>query len=563
MIVRELITLLGFSVDRSSYDKAAKAYDQMQGKMAQGAQTATKQAQLQAQQTSNVLGQALGMAQRFAAQFQLSSMLRGFVTMASDANETTNALAQLFGPAGQAQVEAWSQTMGATMGRSQYDLQMYASRLGSVLGPVTKSREEAQRMAQSLSELSVDLASFFNTSDEQAMMALRSGLTGEYESLKRFGVVLNDATLAEVAHARGIKKKVTQMTVAEKTELRYAAIIERTKAAQGDAARTGDGFANASKALAAGLKDVGIKMAKTVIPMAERLVRWARDAVTWFNKVASQSRVLESAFIALAGVAAVLALEFYGAFILPAAAVAALILLIDEVWTTLKGGDTYLRKFLDAMLGAENAEAAIQKLREAFEYLQKLDAQGIWETFAMGADLGAQAVGRLAAKFAELIPGLKLMKEAFETAHAAAKFMTGHGDDAEGRTKTQGMGAQRMTEAEHRAAREAEQLANIAAGSAARKEERTKREHAASQYQVTPGGPLAFPMPMGGEGYGVLAAPIAAGAGQPAQMTVTFGAPVVTIVNPKNTAETEQAVTTALVKERKTTAAAIGGRGRQ
>jgi hypothetical protein len=554
MIVRELITLLGFSLDKASYDKAAKAYDQLQGKMTQNAAANTQQLQQQANQTKNALGAALGMAQRFAAQFQITNMLRGFVTMASSANETANALEQLFGREATGQIDQWSRTMGAKMGRSQYDLQAYAARLGSVLGPVTKSREEAQKMAESLSELSVDLASFFDTSDEQAMMALRSGLTGEYESLKRYGVVLNDSTLAEIAHARGINKKVTQMTVAEKTELRYAAIIERTKAAQGDAARTIEGFANASKALAGGLKDVGINMAKKVLPMLERLVRWARDAVVVFNQMAANSHILESAFIALAGVASILALEFYGAFILPAAAVAALILVIDELWTTLEGGDSLLRDLMDATLGPEKTAELLERIKTNMEALQKLDGKGMFEQWGLGVQMLVQELGKLVERFNQLIPGYEWLKKKLEAAKT--------GKDAAGRAAGQGLGASVLTEEEHDAAIEYEQRAAMQADSEGRKQERQKREHAATQYKVTPGGgALEFPMPMGGQGYGVLDAPVAAGAGQPTTTTVTIGGPVFNI-NGGNPAEVTQTVTKAMDARDKKLAAAVGGRGR-
>lgn len=554
MIVRELITLLGFSLDKPSYDKASKAYDEMQGKMAGSAAATTQQVQQQAKQTKTALGQALNMFQQFQAQFQITNMLRGFVEMASSANETSNALEQLFGHEAVGQIDQWSLRMGATMGRSQYDLQAYAARLGSVLGPVTKSRDEALRMAESLAELSVDLGSFFDTSDEEAMRALRSGLTGEYESLKRYGVVLNDVTLAEVAHARGMNKKVTQMTIAEKTELRYAAIIERTKAAQGDAARTGEGFANSSKALAAGLRVVGITMAKKMLPMLERMVRWARDAVVVFNKMAANSHVLEAAFITLSGVAGVLALKFYGAFILPAVAIAALILLVDDLWTTLEGGESFFRDLMDATLGPEKTAALLERIKTNMEALQKLDGRGMFEQWGLGVQMLTRDLGKLVERFNQLIPGYEWLKKKLE----AAKTGTG----AAGRTQGRGLGAPVMSEEEHAAAIEYEQYTAIQADSEARKQEREKRAHAASQYQVTPGGgPLEFPMPMGGRGYGVLDTPVAAGVGQPTTTTINFGAPVFNINN-KSPVETADEVSKRMDADRKKLAAAVGGRGR-
>lgn len=392
MIVRELITRLGYEVDSAQYNRAQQQYNQLRGAVL-GVQGAAKQAggpgsplaQLgqAAEKTSaqvGGLGTAFGVIARFAAGLGLSAMLHEFVTLASDANETSNVLGEIFGPEGRQRTEEWSKSMGEAMGRSAYDLQAYASRLGSVLGPVTKTQEQAEQMATSLAGLAVDLGSFFNTTDQEAMMALRSGLTGEYESLKRYGVVINEATLAEVAHQKGIRKKVSAMTVAEKTELRYAAIMERTKAAQGDAARTGQGFANATKALRAQLKDLGIGMAMTVIPAVEKVVRFARDAVTWFNKMAKGTNVLKAAMYTLGAVALVLAGEMLLPFVLPALAVGALILLVDELITLFEGGETAIGRLINAMAGDRAAQNWVLNMIAGFSILGE-EIGGAWDTF--------------------------------------------------------------------------------------------------------------------------------------------------------------------------------------
>jgi hypothetical protein len=379
VIVRELLTLLGFTVDKASYDQAAKQYDALTGKIVDQSAAVAKQTQAAAKGTG-ALGQALGMVQRFVAAAGISTLLKQYTTLASDANETRGALTQLFGPDAIGEVDAWSERMGVAMGRSKYDLQAYAARLGSVLGPVTENQEQAQEMAQSLAELSVDLASFFNTKDEDAMAALRSGLTGEMESLKRYGIVVNEATLQEVAHKQGLKKKVSQMTVAEKTQLRYAAILEASSAAQGDAIRTSEGFANSSKALKAELKTLGIDAAKKVLPVLERFTRWGRDALKAFNQMAKESNVLEAAMWTLAAVAGVLALEFYGAFILPALAIGVLILLVDELITTFRGGNTLITEFINSFAGAGAAQEWVLNLTAGFQILGE-EMSNSWALF--------------------------------------------------------------------------------------------------------------------------------------------------------------------------------------
>lgn len=544
-VVRELVTLLGFTVDKAAYDKASKAYDQLTGQMTQQQKAAqgVDAAVGKTGKSVGSLGQALGMVQRFAAQAGLSMLLKEYIGLASDANETKGALGQLFGPEGLAQVTAWSQEMGAAMGRSENDLQSYVSRLGSVLGPVTESREEAQKMAQTMSALAVDLGSFFNTTDQEAMMALRSALTGEYESMKRYGVVINEATLQEVAHAKGIRKKTTQMTSAEKTQIRYAAIMERTKTAQGDAQRTGQGFANASKALAAQLKDLGINMAQTVMPYAEKLVRWARDGLTAFNKMTQGTHLLETAMYALVAVAGALALEFYGAFVLPALAIAALILVVDDLWTTLEGGQSVMRGMLDSLLGVEKAA-------ELIKTIQYLGAKGMWETFAAGVDNVGFAVQRLIEKFIDLLGWLNPVEAGLRILDKFGVIDRG----AQGRATRRGLDAPVAGSiSEELALRQRDQARAIQSGIAARAEKKRAEQFGPRQYSTVP---LTAAPPMG---YGVLAAPGEGGPG--AAPTVNLAAPTI-IINGGDEAKVKRVVTETMEAERKKTIAAVGGRGR-
>lgn len=567
MIVRELLTLLGFTVDKASYDKAKKAYDSLQGKITQqqkAGQNANDQLQKQAKAAQDaakgtgMLGQALGMMQRFAAQAGISNLLREYTTLASDANETRSALDQLFGKQGAAQVQTWSEQMGAAMGRSEFDLQSYASRLGSVLGPMAKSKEEAQAMAQRFSELAVDLGSFFNTTDQDAMAALRSGLTGEYESLKRYGVVLNDTTLAEVAHARGIKKKVSQLSQVEKTELRYHAILERTKAAQGDAIRTSEGFANSSKALQAQLKTLGIRAARRVVPILEKLVRWGRDAVTWFSKVSEQTRVLESAMFVLAGVAAVLAAEFYAAFVLPAIAIGALILVVDELWTTFEGGESVIRDMIDSVFGEGTTAQVVQWVKDTFgpvlEALGKMDAQAMWQTFADGADNAGFMVEKLIEKVVRLASWLDLTSDNWAE-------LFGIDTGAHGRATGRGMNApvaESITD--QLALRQREQAANIARGLAVRNERRREKQFGPSAYNMEEASATAtIPFASGPSVSAPVTTPAAAGGGA-ASPVVNMGGTTINI-NGGDLAAVKRVVTEVNEAERKKTMAAVGRRG--
>ena len=89
-----------------------------------------------------------------------------------------------------------------------------------------------------MAKLAVDMASFVNSSDEEAFQAIQSGLVGMVQPLRRYGVVLTQANLEQFAQEKGLKQSIKTMSQAQLVALRYAFIMDKTKTAQGDAART-------------------------------------------------------------------------------------------------------------------------------------------------------------------------------------------------------------------------------------------------------------------------------------------------------------------------------------
>lgn len=113
------------------------------------------------------------------------------------------------------------------------------------------ANESGKTMALTLTGLSGDLASFYNTTEEIAKTALSSVFTGETESLKKFGIVLTDTNLQQFAYTQGITKAVSAMSQAEKVALRYQYVLQSTSKIQGDFARTSGSWANQVKILKA------------------------------------------------------------------------------------------------------------------------------------------------------------------------------------------------------------------------------------------------------------------------------------------------------------------------
>lgn len=143
--------------------------------------------------------------------------------------------------------------------------------------------DKAYLMSKNLTQLGYDISSFFNISFEDAMQKLQSGISGELEPLRRLGYDLSVARLQEEALALGIEKKVSAMTQAEKSQLRYYAIMTQVTTAQGDMARTLNAPANQLRVLQAqvtqcarALGNIFIPALNAVLPYAIALVKVIR-----------------------------------------------------------------------------------------------------------------------------------------------------------------------------------------------------------------------------------------------------------------------------------------------
>lgn len=106
------------------------------------------------------------------------------------------------------------------------------------------ANDQAYLMSKNLTQLGYDISSFFNMDVESAMQKLQSGISGELEPLRRLGYDLSVARLQQEAYNLGISKSVSNMTQAEKSQLRYYAIMTQVTQVQGDMARTLNAPAN-------------------------------------------------------------------------------------------------------------------------------------------------------------------------------------------------------------------------------------------------------------------------------------------------------------------------------
>ena len=124
---------------------------------------------------------------------------------------------------------------------------------------------QASAISQQFVKLAADMASFNNASPEDVLLALRSGLTGEVEPLRRYGVLLSEARVQQEAMAKSGKTSAKELTNQEKALARIAIIMRDTATAQGDFARTSGSLANQQRILDANVQDLKTSLGSALL----------------------------------------------------------------------------------------------------------------------------------------------------------------------------------------------------------------------------------------------------------------------------------------------------------
>ena len=198
--------------------------------------------------------------------------------LASDYEENLNKIDVAFGSSSK-EVTNWANNAMKEFGLSKVAATGAVSAFGALGKGIGLTDQDAAGMSTTLAGLSADLASYFNTSNEDAAKALEGIFTGESEALKKFGVVMSDTNLQQFAADQGLVWK--EMSQAEKTTLRYQYVLSKTKDAQGDYSRTSDGTANSMKTFKAAVEDLGVAFGTNLLPIITPIIQKITE---WINK---------------------------------------------------------------------------------------------------------------------------------------------------------------------------------------------------------------------------------------------------------------------------------------
>lgn len=192
------------------------------------------------------------------------------VNMAASVEEMQSKSEAVFGSF-VGQVRKDLSAFGQEVGRSAFELEGMASSIQDTFVPLGFARGEAAKLSTTLTKLAVDVGSFNDEADAEVMRAFQSALVGNHEAVRRFGIVITEASLKQELLNMGINKSVNEITNQEKVQARLNLIMKGTTDAQGDAIKTADSFTNRMKALGAALNDLVVT---AISPFLDELAKF-------------------------------------------------------------------------------------------------------------------------------------------------------------------------------------------------------------------------------------------------------------------------------------------------
>ena len=216
---------------------------------------------------------------------QIASVMSDWVKESNDYVENLNLFTVAMGEYAEAS-KAYAEEVQAVMGIDPSEWMRNQGVFMQMTSGFGVASEDAALMSKNLTQLGYDISSFHNISIEDAMQKLQSGLAGEIEPLRRLGYAIDDASLKQVALRNGITKSTLTMTQAEKSQLRYVAIMEQSTNAMGDLSRTIQTPANAMRILNQQIVQLSRALGNMLIPILQKIIPWVRAFVEILTEAA-------------------------------------------------------------------------------------------------------------------------------------------------------------------------------------------------------------------------------------------------------------------------------------
>ena len=193
------------------------------------------------------------------------------VEAASNLQEVQNVVDTTFGEDA-SKINAWAKDAASNFGLTETQAKKFTSTLGAMAKSAGLAGPEIVTMSTDLAGLAADMASFYNLDFDTAFQKIRSGISGQTMPLKELGINMSEAALNAFALQQGLTKTFSQMSQGEQIMLRYQYLMQATADAQGDFARTSDGFANSMRLLETNIESLKTKLGEVLLPVVSEVV---------------------------------------------------------------------------------------------------------------------------------------------------------------------------------------------------------------------------------------------------------------------------------------------------
>lgn len=274
-------------------------------------QQATGEAETFAQRAQNMGKQAMQTGAMLSVGLGLPIVAVGKKALdaASDLNESMSKSNTVFANNAKA-IEKWATVAADSIGMSKQQALEAVSTYGAMLKSMGLTEDAAAGMSKKMVTLAADLGSFHNKSVDETTRALRGALSGEYESLKSMGIVMNEAGIQAEAMAMGISDGVGPMDAATKAQAAMSLVTRLAGDANGDYARTQDGAANSTKKAKAKFDDAAAALGTALLPVLLEVLKVITPLLEKFSEMSPTMKTVIVSIGALAVVAGPLTTAF-------------------------------------------------------------------------------------------------------------------------------------------------------------------------------------------------------------------------------------------------------------
>ena len=184
-------------------------------------------------------------------------------------------------------------TFSHNLGLDLTEVMNYNAAIAQITNSAGMLGETSIATSKALTMLSADWASLSNLDTADVMQNFQSGLVGQSRALYKYGIDITSAGLAQTAMNHGVTESIKNLSQQSKMQLRVLTMLEQSKVAYGDLARTINQPANQLRMLQAGFKKLSLTIGSLFMPIVQKLypymnavVMVLQDFAQWVAKLA-------------------------------------------------------------------------------------------------------------------------------------------------------------------------------------------------------------------------------------------------------------------------------------